>query len=288
VLYNRPMVRAHALGALCLLPVVLAGACERVEARNLAREGNELYRAGRIAEALGRFEAAARLDPDFPTLQLHIGYAAMSLAASSDRAGSARHASRATAAFARYMELAPEDERGPRYYLQVLLDSNRFAEALRFLEDQQRKSPNDVMIVSSLGAVSSRAGNFAAALRWYERRAELLRGEAKARYLIGTLCWEHLYKNSAVVGAERVKVADRGIRALEEAVRLQPGYGEAVTYINLLYRERAKGEDDPAARERDLEQARRHYERALELMKSGPSRVGGTKRAGGSKQIEKR
>jgi len=249
------------------LPLCASG-CRKVEARGMAKEGNELYRSGKFDEALARFEAAAKLDPDFPVIRLHAGYAAMSLAAATEKPASDRYAAKAISSFARYMELAPGDDRGPKFYLQALLDSGRLDEARRFLEQQHRKNPRDLKVISSLGVVTSKAGDFASALKWYEKRAQLLPGEARARYLIGTLCWEHLYKNGSVVGAERVRIADRGIAALERAVKLQPDApGEALTYINLLYRERAKGQQDETAREQDMAQARRYYERALKALK---------------------
>jgi len=263
------MNRALAVVLCWSLPFVSTG-CGKVEARGLAKEGNELYRAGKFEQALDKFEAAVRLDPEFPIIHLHMGYAAMSLAATGEEPASTLHAAKAIAAFGRYMRLAPGDERGAKFYLQALLDAGRTGDALGFLEKQHRANPRDVMIVSSLGVVSSRAGDFASALRWYEKRADLLPGEAKARYLIGTLCWEHLYKNSSIVGADRVRIADRGIAALQQAVKLQPGSpGESLTYINLLFRERAKGQDNPTARERDMEQARQYYRRALKALRGG-------------------
>jgi tetratricopeptide (TPR) repeat protein len=269
MLYILPMETGRRLGLLLVVALhsLAAPGCQKVEARSLAKQGNELYRAGKFDQALGKFEAAVRLDPQHPLLQLHLGYAAMSLAAQTEGPTSAGFSDRASKAFARYMKLAPEDERGPKFYLQVLLDAGQLKQALRFLEQQHRQNPGDLRVVSSLGMVASKAGDFAGALKWYEKRAALLPSEPTARYLVGTLCWEHLYKNTGVVGAERVKIADRGIAALERALELQPGYAEAMTYINLLYRERAKGHSDDAARERDMEQARRYYQRALELLK---------------------
>ena len=114
---------------------------------------------------------------------------------------------------------------------------------------------------------SSKAGRFADALKWYERRASLLPREAQARYLIGTACWEHLHENAKVSAAERQRIADRGIKALEGAVELRPGYVEALTYINLLYRERALAHPEGGERERDRRRADKYHQRALRLLR---------------------
>ena len=268
-----PMKHLRTLAPLLILLPLFGAGCAKVEARGLAKEGNDLYRAGKFAEAVSKFEAATRLDPDFPTLQLHIGYANMALRNASEGKAADRYAAKAIAAFSRYMELRPGDERGTKFYLQMLLDSGRNDAALRFLERQHRDNPRDVKIVSSLGVVSSKVGRFSDALKWYEKRAALLPTETKARYLIGTLCWEHLYKNDAVVTIKRIEIADRGIAALQQALKLQKDYAEALTYINLLYRERAKGQTDPGAKEKDMAAARSYYKQAIKLIKAARARA---------------
>lgn len=173
----------------------------------------------------------------------------------------------AAQAFEALMRLDPTDERGPRFYLQALLDAGDLKRALAFLRKQHSENPRDVQIVASLGMVSSKAGRFEEALSWYEKRAALLPKEAKARYLIGTLCWQHLYKNATVNGTERIRLSDRGLLALRQAMSLDPRDIDTLTYINLLYRERALGQTDAAAREQDLAQAQKYYQDAMERIR---------------------
>lgn len=249
--------------------------CEKMQARSLVKEGNSLYKTGKLKEALARYEQSRGLDPAFPTLHLHLGYTNMALAALYSPPVSDRYYGGAAAAFKELMKLDPADERGPRYYLQVLLDSGKLDEALAFLNGQHKKNPKDIKTVSSLGMVASKAGKFDEALGWYEKRAGLLPGEPKALYLIGTLCWKQLYKNERLLGGERVKLADRGLAALGKALKIRADYGEALTYTNLLYRERSKGQSDDKAKERDLEQARTYYNKAMAVMKKKKGKAKG-------------
>ncbi len=282
VLYITPMRTGLALGLLIAAASISLVGCEKMQARSLIKEGNSLYKAGNLAEALRRYEQSRQLDPDFPTLQLHLGYTNMALAALYSPPKSTYYYSGAADAFETLMKLAPADDRGPRYYLQVLLDADRLDDALTFLKKQHKRNPKDVKTVSSLGMVASKAGKLDEALGWYEKRATLLPGEARARYLIGTLCWKQLYKNDRLAGEARVRLADRGLAALEQALGIRPDYGEALTYANLLYRERAKGQVDQAARDRDMGKAREYYKRAMAVMKKAKAKAEADKTPAGT------
>lgn len=248
---------------------LLSVGCDAIEARSLVNEGNALYRAGKMEQALAKFKAAAARDPKLSLASLHAGYAQMNLAANGGPRA-AEHYRGAAASFERYMELAPGDPRGSKFYVQVLIDSGQLDRALRFLRGEHQRHPNNAALVASLGRLSSKAGHFTEALGWYEKRAELSPDDPTAHYLIGTLCWEHLHGEDGerIDKAARIELADRGIRALERAIELRPRYTEALTYINLLYRERAEGQSDPAARRRDVKTADRYHRRALELLES--------------------
>jgi tetratricopeptide (TPR) repeat protein len=251
-----------------VLLVMLAAStgCSRMESRSLTKEGNALYRAGKYRNALERYDQAAALDEKYALVQLHRGYAALALASGATAADEAtRFNQSAIEAFSRYMKLNSRDERGPRYYLQVLIDTGQWDKAEAFLLARHREHPKNVEVISTLGALNSKAGRFEKALTWYERQAALEQKEPKPSYLIGTLCWQHLHKNAAVAHERRIVIANRGITALKHALSLRTDHIEALTYLNLLFRERALGQADPQAQAADLQQAQRYYERALKL-----------------------
>ncbi|MCA9673240.1 MAG: tetratricopeptide repeat protein [Myxococcales bacterium] len=259
---------ARALPALALFVTLLAaGGCNKAQSRALMKEGNALYKAGKLGAARAKFEEAAKLEPRFALAHLHIGYACIGLAAGRAKAEKQTLLLRGAKAFRRYMVLSPSDGRGARFYLKTLLDAGRTKEATTFLEAEHKKRPRDVSVVQSLGMVASKAGRFEDALRWYEKRAALEPRDPKARYLVGTLVWEHLYhKRGKVIGKTRVDIANRGIVALKKAIALQPSYVEAVTYVNLLLRERALGHDDEAAKKADVAEADKWHKRAQQML----------------------
>jgi hypothetical protein len=58
-----------------------------------------------------------------------------------------------------------------------------------------------------------------------------------------------------------------GLDNLDKALKIKPDSFEALTYINLLWREKAKMETDPAKKDQDIETAEKYRAQALELRK---------------------
>jgi tetratricopeptide (TPR) repeat protein len=168
-------------------------------------------------------------------------------------------------AFNRYLKRRPQDEKTRQIMIQTLIDSGRYDDALAFFKAKLEQNPKDLEAIKALGVISSKANRFEDGLAWYERRAQITPTDPEAFYAIGTLCWERLYQRSDKVAEERIKLADRGIAALKRAIELRPKYVEAVTFANLLYRERALGQAVEEERAKDLDQARYFYQMALGL-----------------------
>jgi len=65
---------------------------------------------------------------------------------------------------------------------------------------------------------------------------------AEAYYSIGNVCWNWSYQSNEdmMAPAERAPIIDKGIGALEMAIKIAPGYANPYSYMGLLYRERIK------------------------------------------------
>ena len=60
---------------------------------------------------------------------------------------------------------------------------------------------------------------------------------------------------------------DEGLDALNKALQIKPDYFEALSYVNLLYREKAKIEADPVKKQEYVDTANKYLQQALELRK---------------------
>ncbi len=68
-------------------------------------------------------------------------------------------------------------------------------------------------------------------------------------YLIGVQAWDRSYNFPDVDPVVRTKIVEEGMASLNKAVEMKPDYFEAISYINLLYREKAKMEVDPVKKQ---------------------------------------
>jgi tetratricopeptide (TPR) repeat protein len=174
------------------LALALAG-CAQVRGRKLIQEGNELYKKGRYAEAVARFEQAEGLVPELPALWLNKGYTCRQLIIpGAPDPASRRAVACALEAFRRLGALRPDDARAEQLTVQTLFDADDFAALeARFLA-QSRAAPDDVAVVLGLQQVYYKWGRWPQALAWSRRAAALRAGDAEAQYRVGTFVWQLL------------------------------------------------------------------------------------------------
>jgi Tfp pilus assembly protein PilF len=79
--------------------------------------------------------------------------------------------------------------------------------------------------------------------------------------------------------AERETIVDLGIQAFEKALAIDPDYFDALAYINLIYREKAKALENVgrgAEAQDAYAKADDYMQRAIEIRKRQTARVDGS------------
>ncbi len=243
-------MRNHSIAALLVLALVAATGCDTIRARMLLREGNEFYRGERYEEAIGRYRQILEFDPDHwdANYLVAVSYLAM-YHPGSTHPKDVEAADQAAKGLRRCLDLvaagkAPTPEAADKvhgFYLTILTSANRTDEAVAYLESLLAKAPSDTNLMGELAGLYGKKGDFPNALRYYKARAEQMKDNKEAWYTIGVACWDRSYHGGILVSnAERETIIDEGMKALERALQIDPEYFEALSYTNLLYRERAK------------------------------------------------
>ena len=250
---------------------LLALGCQEVGARRDLQEGNKLYYAGKYEQSVVAYEKALAVKPALALGWYNLGLAHLAMFAPGMKTKENEgHAQGAIHAFLEYMKTNAGDTKARDYLLSTYIDSGHYEGALAYFEKQLEKNPGDLQAVAQLAQINAQAGKFEDATRWHKKRVELETApdaKADAWYAMGVLSWRALSNHLEVTGNLRAKIADQGIFALEEATKLRSSHQATMTYLNLLYRERALAHEAVYARAVDLATAQFYYAKANALAK---------------------
>lgn len=226
--------------------LILSLGCESASIRIHLNDGSRLYKAQKFEEAIAEYQKVLRIAPDHWNANYLTAISYMALYhPGSTHPADLEHASRAIAAFEKTLKLeAPNTEERDKvrtYYLGLLTTTNRTDAAVAYLEQLLKEDPKDTDLMGQLANMYARKGDFENAVRLFERRAQDAQGDKEAWYSLGVLYWERSNKGAAVLPVEeRAEVIEKGIAAFNKALEIDPRYFEALSYINLIYREKAQ------------------------------------------------
>jgi len=274
-----------------ILFLALLPGCAELRARSHARKGNHFYTEGNYAAALAEYSQAEELLPSLPVILLNKGLACRQLMSPGAKsATNDKYVECALSSFDKLKHVNPSDARADQLYVQTLFDADRYETLAARYQSQLASDPNNLAALNGLIQVYSRSDRWDDTLKATIRRAEIQSRDAEAQYSVGVLIWNHLFQKGGnaekaafnplaepkqipppfgegdVVGAERAALADRGIEFLQKALAIRPQYREAMTYLNLLFRQKSYAFfDQPESWQAAMNSAAEWQRRSLEL-----------------------
>ncbi len=254
--------------ALLLLTVVSLSGCRKIQARQEVKRGNEFFKAGNYPSALAAYENAARLDPGQEKLKKSIGLAYMAMyQPGSKHPKDVEFAAKAIENLKAYVAAHPEDKRAHEFLVSLYLSTDRFDDAIAFYQQRLQSDPKDVKAIQSLAAMYFKKGDFDKGVEWLQKRAALEPQNPEGYVMIGVQAWDRSYHYPDLDPTSRAKIVEMGLENLDRALKIKPDSFEALTYINLLYREKAKIEPDPVKQQDLIATAEKYRQQAMELRK---------------------
>lgn len=252
--------------ALLLLLPVLPG-CQKVQARIELKKGNELYKNETYKEALAQFERGLQLDPSATFAWRSVGFSALALYKPGDKSPeNVGYANTAVDAFQKYLNDYPDDQKVSDYLTSILVSSGRHEEALARLRAAAAAHPEDPGPRRTIVSVLLDSGRLQEARDYVS--APTTPKDPQMYYSVGVSAWAKSYNDYMMDNATRGQVVDMGMDMLQKAIALKPDYAEAMSYLNLLYRERAsKVELDPVKQQEWLAEANKWRDKAIALFK---------------------
>ena len=257
------------LGAGLLL---FTGGCEKLQSRDQMNKGVKAYKALKYTDAVKHFQEAVQLDPTNDNAQLYL----------------------ATSYMTQWVPGVDSSDNQKNYQM-----------ARQEFEKILKKEPSNSTALASLafmayssaatGTPEQKAAAFEEAKKWNQRRIEADPKEAEAYYYLGVIDWDITHP---VVETARVEermapndsgplkdakvrqqlqekylpMVNSGLENVKKALDLDKENEDAMTYLNLLLRVKARLEDSPDAAKADIAQAEDWGNKSIDMKRIKASR----------------
>jgi tetratricopeptide (TPR) repeat protein len=171
-------------------------------------------------------------------------------------------------------------------------------QAIDAFEDVLKVAPNNSTAIASVAEMYYNMRNFDKAKEYQRHWLEIEPNNPVPYYWIGMLDWAIVFprtqqtrkdlkiefpkdpkdpgslppfpeKVRAQLEEQNAPLVKEGLEVLEKAIQLKPNDFDTMSYLNLLYRQKADLEPTAAEREADLKQAEDWTDKALALRKAG-------------------
>jgi tetratricopeptide (TPR) repeat protein len=250
-------MRTFAFVSAVVALAVFATGCQKLQSRDQLNKGAQAFRNAQYADAVEHFKTAVELDPTFPVARLYL----------------------ATAYMQQYIPGAesPENEKMAKAAY------DNFNKVL----DQD---PKNTVALASIASLFLNEKKWDDAQQWYEKLIAVDPNNADAYYSLGFIAWSKWYPAYGTARAEagmkqddpgpfkdkKVKeelkekwlpTINGGLEALDKTLKINPEYEDAMSYENLLIRERADLDDSKEQYDMDIQIANNWVQKALETKK---------------------
>jgi tetratricopeptide (TPR) repeat protein len=221
--------------ALLAVLALAATSCAKLQARDNLNKGVRAFRDAHYDNAVTYFKQAVELDPDLTTAEIYL----------------------ATAYSQQYIPGGRSEENDKNAQL-----------AIQTFENVLKREPNNVNAIAGLASIHQNTNQFQKAHDYYMKYAQLDSSNPVPFYAIGSVDWIIVYdKNNPPPAEEQGKLVDEGLQNLDKALALNPDYDDAMTYKNLLYREKARLATNDADKKKLTDLADEWFNKSLETRK---------------------
>jgi tetratricopeptide (TPR) repeat protein len=261
---TRPMRLTARIPVTAALVALLLGSttgCNKLKARDQLGKGVQAFKNAKYEEAVGHFQNAIALDPDYAQAKLYLATSYSS-------------------------QVVPNlDTPDNLAVAQKAIDQ---------FNDVLAKNPNDLTALKQIASIYRNTKKLDQAKEYEKKVIAIAPNDAEAYYTIGAINWtEEHYKNTvpilaadgqiddgngnvkkskdacAKLVAANTDLVNEAMQSLQKAIEINPNYDDAMQYLQLTYRSKANlecGNDD--ARKADLAKADEWIQKAMGARKA--------------------
>ena len=222
-----------------MIVLAVTSGCEKLKARDNQNKGIKAFNAGKYVDAADYFGTAIKQDPELTTARLYLG----------------------TAYAQQAQQLDPNMDTD---------ESKQFANnAIQTFEDVLKTDPKNTSAIAGLAGLYQALKNLVRSREYYKLQTEIDPDNAVPYYAIASTDWMMIRdRANPLTDEEKAATADEGLQFADKALEKKPTYQDAMTYKNLLLREKAAVTKDPAEAKRLLDEADVWFNKALAQLKA--------------------
>ncbi|MGH9467004.1 MAG: tetratricopeptide repeat protein [Terriglobales bacterium] len=231
------MKKPFALSLVIALAGLLLAAtgCQKLEARDQLNRGVAAFKAAQFNSAITHFQDAIKLDPTLVNAKLYLATAYQSqFVPGSPAPDNMQLASDALNAYQTVLDQNPNDANAVAGIARLDYDMGNLEQARKYYNMSLRLEPKDPTAYYTIGAIDYQETNPSILLQRKTQGITDLNAP-----LIGKKATRKDREACQSLAQQDTDRIDAGIQQLKTALELRPGYADAMTYLNLLYREKA-------------------------------------------------
>ncbi len=258
------MSSANRWGILGLLAaaMLLATGCNRLKARDQLNKGVRAYKSAQFSVAAEHFKDAVRLDPSLITARLYLAITYQNqFVAGNPSPDNLRIGQQSVDVYNSILKMQPNNANAIAGIASIYYGMGKFETARKYYQEQIQRDPNDPVPYYTIGVIDwneSYRPRITTRLKYGITNPQAPFVARRAPRIIVRAC-----KNLA---ATNLPIVNDGLQMLHKAMELRQNYVNAMTYVNLLYREKADMEcGNQAAARQDTAKANKWYNLAQKL-----------------------
>ena len=229
--------------AFLAIVALAATSCAKLQARDNLNKGVRAFRNAEYEGAVDYFKEAIRLDPELTNAELYL----------------------ATAYAQQFIPGAASEE-----------NQKNADMAIATFENVLKRDSSNVTAIGGLASIFQNTNQFQKAREFYLKNAELEPSNPTPFYAVGSVDWIMVFnKNNPPPEEEQKQLIEEGLTNLDKALAINPDYEDAMTYKNLLYREKARLTTEEAEKTQLIAQADEWFNKALETRKKNAEKAAG-------------
>ena len=217
-----------------------SASCAKLQARDNLNKGVRAFRDAHYDNAIDFFKEAIKLDPELTNAELYLA-----------------------TAYAQQVIPGSQSEE----------NQNNAELAISTFENVLKREPENVSAFAGLASVFQSTYQFDKAREFYLKNALLDPTNPTPFYAVGSVNWIIVTnKNGPPPPEEQLRLIEEGQQNLDKALQLNPEYDDAMTYKNLLFREKARLTENEEEKTQLIAQADEWFNKALETRKKNQAK----------------